>query len=51
MELYQIKNEKIINVFYSIKEASEITGIKACNISNVLHGRQKTTEGYKWILK
>ena len=51
MELYQIKNEKIINVFHSIKEASEITGIKACNISNVLHGRQKTTGGYKWILK
>lgn len=51
LKLYQIKDTKVIAVYTSIKEASDITGIKACNISNVLRGRQKSSGGYKWELK
>ena len=32
----------------SIKHASEATNIKHCNISNTIHGKQKTAGGFIW---
>lgn len=45
--------KKVINnttgeIFNSIKEASEKTGIKATHISKVCKGKGKTTGGYSW---
>ena len=34
--------------FNSIKEAGESTGTPRCSISNVLHGRRKKANGFKW---
>lgn len=48
-EVYQYsKNGDFIRKYKSIKEASEFTGIKHCNISNTIHGKQKTAGGYIW---
>lgn len=51
LRLHQIKDGKTIAIYNSVKEASESTGIKASNISNTIHGRQKSSGGYSWELK
>lgn len=51
LKLYQIKDGKTIATYDSVKEASEATGIRASNISNTIHGRQKSSGGYGWELK
>lgn len=43
------KNNKIINKFESITEASKKTKIKICNISQCALGQRKTAGGYIWI--
>lgn len=48
--LYQIKDKKVINIYDSVNDAAKTLGIKALNITNVLHGRQKTSGGYNWKL-
>lgn len=48
-EVYQYsKNGDFIRKYNSIQEASDFTGIKHCNISNTIHGKQKTAGGYIW---
>lgn len=42
------KNHNIINIFESVTEASKITNILQCKISNCLNNRQKTAGGYHW---
>ena len=42
------KNEKLINIFESINEASKKTNIKRYGISNCLNKRLKTSGGYIW---
>lgn len=41
-------NNKIINKFYSIKEAAEITGCDNSTIIKCCRGKRKTTGGYMW---
>lgn len=51
-EVFQYsKNNDFIRKYNSIQEAADITGIKHCNISNALCGRQKTAGGFIWSLK
>ena len=51
-EVFQYsKNGQFIQKYKSIQEASDITGIKHCNISNTITGRQKTAGGFIWSLK
>lgn len=35
-------------IYKSIKEASEVTGVAACNISRVCNGQRKAAGGYRW---
>ena len=42
------KNGDFIKKYNSIQEASDLTGIKGCNISNALSGIQKTAGGFIW---
>src|SRR5574344_770886 len=44
---YSINNDFIAK-YNSIKHASEATNIKYCNISNTIHGKQKTAGGFIW---
>ena len=44
---YSINNDFIAK-YDSIKHASEATNIKHCNISNTIHGKQKTAGGFIW---
>lgn len=44
---YSINNDFIAK-YNSIKQASEATNIKHCNISNTIHGKQKTAGGFIW---
>ena len=37
-----------IKKYNSIQEASDLTGIKRCNIGNALSGIQKTAGGFIW---
>ena len=41
-------NYKIIGIWESIKQASEILGINNSNITQCLKGKYKTAKGYKW---
>lgn len=45
------KNGAFIRKYNSIQEASDITGIKHCNISNTITGIQKSAGGFIWSLK
>lgn len=48
-EVFQYsKNGDFIAKYKSIQEASDITGIKHCNISNTICGRQSTAGGFIW---
>lgn len=42
------KNMNKLSEYASISEASKSTGILACDISNCIAGRLKTSGGYKW---
>jgi hypothetical protein len=42
-------NGNFIKNFNSLKEAQNVTGIKYGCLSSVLHGKRKTTGGFKWI--
>ena len=42
------KNGDFIKKYNSIQEASDLTGIKRCNIGNALSGIQKTAGGFIW---
>lgn len=42
------KSGEFIRKYNSIQEASDFTGIRHCNISNTLTGKQKTAGGYIW---
>jgi len=44
---YSINNDFIAK-YNSIKQASDATNIKHCNISNTIHGKQKTAGGFIW---
>lgn len=44
-------NNNFIAEFPSVLEAGEICGIWKGGISTVLHGKQKTAGGYKWMYK
>jgi len=47
-KIKQIKDDKVINVFFSISEASRQTNIHINNISSVLLHKTKTAGGFKW---
>lgn len=47
--IYQLFDGEIVGRFESGKQAEQQTGIKAYNISKVLHGKKATTGGYQWI--
>lgn len=42
------KNGNILEMFETVKAASESIGVKMCNISACCHGMQKTSGGYFW---
>lgn len=44
--IYQIKDNKIINKFESISEASRTLGIVTSNINEILKGKRKRAKGY-----
>lgn len=50
--VYQIdKNtKKVLNIFYSISEASRVTGINNGSISKVCRGVRQTADGFIWKL-
>ena len=49
LPVYQYsKNGEMIKYWNTIKEASEILGIRASLIVNVCNGKQKTSGGFKW---
>lgn len=51
-EIDQIDSDgNIINVFHSLREAENCTGIKHSNICNCINGKLKTTKGYTWKKK
>jgi len=43
-----IKTNKVVKIYESAKQASIETGALRSKISNVCHGKRKTTIGYKW---
>lgn len=45
----QMKDDKIINIYNSLTQASKITGISIGAISACLKGKSNTSGGYKWI--
>lgn len=45
----QIKDNKVINIYNSLTQASKITGISIGAISACLKGKSNTSGGYKWI--
>lgn len=47
-KVFQIKDNKIINIFYGGLEAERITNIRHQYISRCCNGQQKTAGGYKW---
>lgn len=47
----QYKNNKLINKFISLTEASNKTGLNRGNIASVCSGRRKTCGGYTWCYK
>lgn len=47
----QIKNDKIISVFYGTHEAERETGITRQSISACCKGKTKTAGGYEWNYK
>ena len=52
-KILQIEAKTLIplNIFQSITDASEITGISQANIGHCLHKKQKTSGGYIWVYK
>ena len=42
------KTEKILKMFYSIREAERKTGVNNRNICSCCKGRQKSAGGYRW---
>lgn len=44
---YDLQNN-LINVFESMTEASQKTGVSISSISNVCNGKRRTAGGYKW---
>lgn len=46
--ILQIKENKIVNIFISIKDASEKTGINSTGISMVASGKRKSSGGFQW---
>lgn len=47
----QIKNDKIVSVFYGISEAMRKTGINYNSISMTCLGKRKSAGGYQWKYK
>lgn len=50
IKVYQLdkKTEKILKMFYSIREAERKTGVNNRNICSCCKGRQKSAGGYRW---
>ncbi len=46
--VYQIKNGTTVGYYTSLKQASEMTGIRKAMISKVVRGVKKTTGGFEW---
>lgn len=44
-------NDNILNVFESIKQAGQETGVPRSNISGCCNEKRKSAGGYKWIKK
>ena len=44
-------NDNLLNVFKSMTQAEQETGVLVCNISSCCNGRFKSAGGYKWIKK
>ena len=47
-KILQYKGDVLINIFYSVTEASRSSGISHSTISNCLSKKQKTSGGYIW---
>ena len=47
----QLKNNKIINMFFGTNEASRNTGVCQSCICNCCNGKRKTAGGYNWKYK
>lgn len=47
----QLKNNKVINEYYSTYEASRQTGVPQPNIHKVCSGKRRTAGGYEWRYK
>lgn len=45
---YSKDDNELLEIYSSISEASQITGIKKANISSCCRGKAKTAGGYKW---
>ena len=45
----QMKDNKVVNIYNSLTQASKITGISIGAISACLKGRSSNSGGYKWI--
>ena len=48
IEMIDIKTNKVIKCFESIREAEDKTSINHSHISSVCHNNRKTAGGYKW---
>lgn len=50
IKIAQVEKGQVIKTFDSLTKAEKDTGVKAKNISSVLHNRSKTAGGYEWKL-
>lgn len=48
MTIYQLLNGEVINVFNSMTDASEHTGISIPLLSMIISGKRKNYTGYEW---
>jgi len=48
-KVIQLKDGKPINIYYGMREAERITGIRNSAISAVCNGKQSLAGGYKWV--
>ena len=44
-------NDNVLNVFESIKQAGQETGVSRSNISSCCNGKLKSAGGFKWVKK
>lgn len=50
-QIHQIKDGKIVGVYFGTREAERLTGINRVGINSALNGRAKTAGGYIWKYK